>query len=246
LVARVQAELLRAYHEQGDLRAREQLVEENLPLVRAIARRYSGRGESFDDLVQVGSIGLIKAIDGFDIDRGVELQTYAVPTIVGEIKRYYRDHGWAVHVPRRLKELNLRLSTLIEDLSAQLGRSPTIQELAEACESEEEEVVEALESGYAYTAESLSAGDDGDEGLDRLASLGGLEEGYATAEDRSPLAHGFEALDERERKIIHLRFVNGMTQSQIANVIGISQMHVSRLIRRALERMREEIDLGGG
>jgi len=165
---RAQAELLRAYHEEGDLHAREQLVEENLPLVRAIARRYSGRGESFDDLVQVGSIGLIKAIDGFDIERGVELQTYAVPTIVGEIKRYYRDHGWAVHVPRRLKELNLRLSALIESLSAELGRSPTIQELAEAGDSEEEEVVEALESGHAYTAESLTAGGDDDEGFDRL------------------------------------------------------------------------------
>jgi RNA polymerase sigma-B factor len=236
-----QVELLRAYHEEGDLRARERLVEENLPLVRSIARRYSGRGESLDDLIQVGSIGLIKAIDRFDIHRGVELQTYAVPTIVGEIKRHFRDRGWAVHVPRRLKELNLKLTSLVEDLSGELGRSPTIQELAAASGADEEEVIEALESGHAYSAESLTVGDD-DEEFDRLGSLGGLDAGFAMAEDRSLLAHGFEALDEREASIIQLRFVEGLTQSQIAHEVGISQMHVSRLIRRALEKMRAELE----
>ena len=137
-VDRSQLELLRAYHEEGDERARDQLIEQNMPLVRAIARRYSGKGEPLDDLVQVGSIGLIKAIDRFDLDRGVALQTYAVPTIVGEIKRHFRDRGWAMHVPRRLKELNLKLSKLIEELSGQLGRSPTIDELAMASGADEE------------------------------------------------------------------------------------------------------------
>lgn len=238
---RVQHELLRAYHEQGDISARERLIEENMPLVRAIARRYAGRGEQLDDLIQVASIGLIKAIDRFDLERGVELQTYAVPTIVGEIKRHFRDRGWAVHVPRRLKELNHKLSSLIEHLSGQLGRSPTIQELAAAAGTDEEEVVEALESGHAYSTDSLSTGDDDSE-LDRMRSLGSVDEAYAVAEDRQLLAFGLQALDERERRIVHLRFFEGLTQSQIAYEIGISQMHVSRLIRRALEKMREEIE----
>ncbi len=241
-VDRSQLELLRAYHEEGDERARDQLIEQNMPLVRAIARRYSGKGEPLDDLVQVGSIGLIKAIDRFDLDRGVALQTYAVPTIVGEIKRHFRDRGWAMHVPRRLKELNLKLSKLIEELSGQLGRSPTIDELAMASGADEEEVVEALEAGYAYTTEPLTLPGDDDTELDRLHRLGRIDEGFATAEDRSLLDHGFEALDERERKIVELRFVDGLTQSQIAHQIGISQMHVSRLIRRSLDTMREAIE----
>jgi RNA polymerase sigma-B factor len=239
-----QAELLRAYHEVGDESARERLIEDNLPLVRAIARRYVGRGEPFEDLVQVGSIGLIKAIDRFDLERGVELQTYAIPTIVGEIKRHFCDRGWAVHVPRRLKELHLRLSSLIEQLSAEHGRSPTIQELAQAAGTEEEEVVEALESGHAYSADSLDATGSEEIELDRIRPLGRVEEGYAVAEDRQLLDHGLGALDERERRIIQLRFGDGLTQSQIAHEVGISQMHVSRLLRRALEKMRAEIEAG--
>src|SRR3989441_1392673 len=129
--------LLRAYHERGDQSAREELVERHLPLVRALARRYAGRGEQFEDLVQVGSIGLIKAIDRFDLERGVQLTTYAIPTIVGEIKRYFRDKTWSVSVPRRLKDLNLTISRLLEDLTAQLGRSPSVAELAEAAGVEE-------------------------------------------------------------------------------------------------------------
>ena len=235
-------QLLRAYHEHGDAHARERLIEENLPLVRAIARRYAGRGEQLEDLVQVGSIGLIKAIDRFDVERGVDLQTYAVPTIVGEIKRHFRDRGWAVHVPRRLKELNLKLSTLIGQLSSTLGRSPTVAELAKAAEVGEEEIVEAFEAGHAYTADSLSAGSGDDAEVDRLQQLGSLEPAYAVAEDRELLSSGLEALDERERLIVKLRFFDGLTQSQIAHEIGISQMHVSRLVRRALERMRAEIE----
>jgi RNA polymerase sigma-B factor len=236
--------LLRRYHEQGDLQAREQLIEQYMSLVRSLARRYSYRGEQLDDLVQIGAIGLIKAIDRFDLNRGVELTTYATPNIIGEIKRHFRDRGWSVRVPRGLQELNVQLSKLIEQLTVQLGRSPTIPELAKAAGVEEEEVLEALESGRAYSSLSLSQGsagtDDGEE-LDPLESLGEVEHQYEVSEDRAVLAPGFKALDERERRILHLRFFEGLTQSQIAQQVGISQMHVSRLIRRALEKIRDEI-----
>jgi RNA polymerase sigma-B factor len=236
-------DLLRRYHGEGDLEARERLIEQYLPLVRSLARRYSYRGEQLEDLVQVGCIGLIKAIDRFDIDRGVELTTYATPNIIGEIKRHFRDKGWSVRVPRGLQELNVRLSHILEELTVQLERSPTIAELAQAADIEEEEVLEALESGQAYATLSLSAPASGDESsdLDPLESLGELEHEYEVSEDRAVLAPGLRALDERERRILHLRFFEGMTQSQIAQQIGISQMHVSRLIRRALERIRVEI-----
>jgi len=239
-------ELLRRYHQGGDLEAREQLIEQYLPLVRSLARRYANRGEQLEDLVQVGAIGLIKAIDRFDVDRGVELSTYATPNIIGEIKRHFRDKGWSIRVPRGLQELNVRLSQLLERLTAELERSPTIPELAEAAGVTEEEVLEALESGQAYTTVSLSApsgqGEDGQ--VDPLESLGELEHAYEVSEDRAVLAPGLEALDERERRILHLRFWEGLTQSQIAAQVGISQMHVSRLIRRALEKVRDEIATG--
>jgi RNA polymerase sigma-B factor len=235
--------LLRRYHEHGDLQAREQLIEQYMSLVRSLARRYSYRGEQLDDLVQIGAIGLIKAIDRFDLNRGVELTTYATPNIIGEIKRHFRDRGWSVRVPRGLQELNVQLSKLVEQLTVQLARSPTIPELAKAAGVEEEEVLEALESGRAYSSLSLSQGtgqEDGEE-LDPLESLGDLEHQYEVSEDRAVLAPGFRALDERERRILHLRFFEGLTQSQIAQQVGISQMHVSRLIRRALEKIRDEI-----
>jgi len=235
--------LLRRYHEQGDLAAREQLIEQYMSLVRSLARRYSYRGEQLEDLVQIGAIGLIKAIDRFDIERGVELTTYATPNIIGEIKRHFRDKGWSVRVPRGLQELNVQLSRLVEQLTVQLSRSPTIPELAKAAGVEEEEVLEALESGRAYTSLSLSVGGGGgdDDDLDPLESLGTEEHQYEVSEDRAVLAPGFKALDERERKILQLRFFEGLTQSQIAQQVGISQMHVSRLIRRSLEKIRETI-----
>jgi RNA polymerase sigma-B factor len=235
--------LLRRYHEDGDLQAREQLIEQYMALVRSLARRYSYRGEQLEDLVQIGAIGLIKAIDRFDLDRGVELTTYATPNIIGEIKRHFRDKGWSVRVPRGLQELNVQLSRLIEQLTVQLARSPTISELAKASGTEEEEVLEALESGRAYSSLSLSTGggmEDGEE-LDPLESIGTEEHQYEVSEDRAVLAPGFRVLDERERMILHLRFFKGLTQSQIAQQVGISQMHVSRLIRRSLEKIREEI-----
>ena len=235
--------LLRRYHEQGDLAAREQLIEQYLSLVRSLARRYSYRGEQLEDLVQIGCIGLIKAIDRFDVNRGVELTTYATPNIIGEIKRHFRDKGWAVRVPRGLQELNVQLSKLVEDLTVEHGRSPTVPELAKAAGVEEELVLEALESGRAYTSLSLSTGGGSDEDgeIDPLESLGTEEHQYLVSEDRAVLAPGFRALDPRERTILHLRFFTGLTQSQIAQQVGISQMHVSRLIRRALEKIRVEI-----
>ena len=240
--------LLRRYHIDGDRRAREQLITMYLPLVRSLARRYASRGEHFDDLVQVGSIGLIKAIDRFDLTRGVELTTYATPNIVGEIKRYFRDKGWSVRVPRGLQELNIRLNKMIDELVPKLQRSPTINELAEAASATPEVVLEALESSQAYNSISLQAspnGESGDEEGGLLDYLGSIEEGYATADDRTTLGPGFSKLEPRERYILHLRFFEGLTQSQIAARVGISQMHVSRLIRRSLEKLRDEIgDLG--
>ncbi len=240
-------DLLRAYHGDGDLAAREQLIERYMSLVRSLARRYSYRGEQLDDLVQIGAIGLIKAIDRFDVDRGVELTTYATPNIIGEIKRHFRDRGWSVRVPRGLQELNVKLSRLVEQLTVQQGRSPTIPELAKAAGVEEEEVLEALESGRAYSSLSLSVGGHGDdEDVDPMETIGTEEHQYEVSEDRAVLEPGFRVLDDRERKILHLRFFEGLTQSQIAQQIGISQMHVSRLIRRSLEKIRDEIAAGEG
>jgi RNA polymerase sigma-B factor len=237
--------LLRRYHEEGDLSAREQLIEQYMSLVRSLARRYAYRGEQLDDLVQIGAIGLIKAIDRFDLGRGVELTTYATPNIIGEIKRHFRDRGWSVRVPRGLQELNIQLSRLLEELTVQLGRSPTIPELAKAAGVTDEEVLEALESGRAYSSLSLSAGTSQDEegALDPLESIGTEEPRYEISEDMAVLAPGFRVLDDRERRILHLRFFEGLTQSQIAQQVGISQMHVSRLIRRSLDKIRAEIDL---
>jgi RNA polymerase sigma-B factor len=235
-------DLLEAYHERGDTAARDRLVENLMPLVRSLAARYSGRGEQLEDLVQVGAIGLIKAIDRFDSERGVELTTYAVPTIVGEIRRHFRDKAWAVHVPRRLKELNVRLSRLLDQLTNDLGRSPTIAELADAAGVEEEDVIDALESSQAYTARPLSTPVDGEGDGDLLDTLGTHERGYDDVDDGSLIAAGLAGLDDRERRIVELRFFDGLTQSQIAAEIGISQMHVSRLLRRALETMRGTLE----
>ena len=235
-------DLLRRYHEQGDRAARAQLIERYMSLVRSLARRYASRGEQLDDLVQIGAIGLIKAIDRFDINRGVELTTYATPNIIGEIKRHFRDHGWAVRVPRGLQELSIQLMRVVEQLTGELSRSPTIAELAEATGASEEEVLEALETGRAYSPLSLSVGSSGDDDeLDPLESIGGEEHGYEISEDRALLKPGMRVLDARERMILQLRFYEGLTQSQIAQRVGISQMHVSRLIRRALEKARNEI-----
>jgi RNA polymerase sigma-B factor len=235
-------EQLEAYR-AGDVDARERMVERYLPLVRSVASRYAGRGEPLEDLVQVGSIGLVLALERFDLERGTKFTTYAVPTIVGEIQRHFRDRAWAVHVPRRMKEQSLRVARVDESSTADLGRSPTIAELAEALELEEDEVVEALETYRAYATRSLSqplgSGSD-EETMEDV--LGETERGYEDVEHGTLLEAGFGALDARERTIVELRFFEGLTQSEIAARIGISQMHVSRLLRRALVTMRGRLE----
>ena len=240
-------ELLITYHRKGDPVAREQALVELMPLVRALAARYAGRGEPLEDLVQVGSVGLIKAVDRFDVDRGVDFARYAVPTIVGEIRRHFRDKSWAMHVPRRLKELSVRLSRILDELTTELGRSPTVAELAQAAGVDEEDVVDALDSSNAYSTRSLHAPFE-DEGDGSLADkLGTAETGYDEVDDGSFIAAGLDALEERERQIVELRFFREMTQSQIAAEVGISQMHVSRLLRRALAKMRGRLEeVSGG
>lgn len=235
--------LLYRYRVEGDLDAREQLIERYMPLVRALARRYSARGEPFDDLAQIGSIGLIKAIDRFDITRGVELTTYATPNIIGEIKRYFRDHGWSVRVPRGLQELSAQVNRQLDRMTSELGRSPTIAEVAKKLEVSEERVIEAIESGRAYNSLSLSQGTllDGDDEVDPMEAVGTADHEYEISEDRLLLEPGIRSLDDREQRIIKLRFFDGLTQSEIAREVGISQMHVSRLIRRSLDKIRLEI-----
>ncbi|MDX6224274.1 MAG: polymerase sigma-B factor [Frankiales bacterium] len=219
---------------------RDRLVEMHLPLVEYLARRFRNRGEPLDDLIQVATIGLIKAVDRFDTDRGVEFSTYATPTIVGEIKRHFRDKGWAIRVPRRLQELKLALTKATGEMSQTLGRSPTVAELAAHLKLSEEEILEGLESAGAYSTISLEApdGDDGD-GLALADTLGVVDESLEGVEYRESLKPLLEKLPAREKKILMLRFFRGMTQSQIAAEIGISQMHVSRLLARTLTQLRE-------
>lgn len=244
-----EGQLLSAYCEHGDTQARDELITRYLPLVYGVSRRYCQRGEQLEDLVQVGCIGLIKAIDRFDLTRGVALSTYATPNIIGEIKRYFRDKGWAVKVPRGLLELNMRLEQVTGPLAGYNHRSPSIIELAEAVESTPEEVMEAMEAGRSRNSlsldHSLSHGDDDDERLP-LETIGNHEDGFEKAEHRLLLEPGFARLNTRERTILHQRFFEGLTQSQIAANIGVSQMHVSRLIRRALAKVRAEIELRDG
>ncbi|SNS84820.1 RNA polymerase, sigma 28 subunit, SigD/FliA/WhiG [Actinomadura meyerae] len=221
-------------------RIRDQLVELHLPLVEYLARRFRNRGEWLDDLIQVATIGLIKSIDRFDLERGVEFSTYATPTIVGEIKRHFRDKGWAVRVPRRLQELKLSLTKAISDLAQREGRAPTVSELAAHLQMSEEEVLEGLESANAYSTVSLDAPDSGDEDAPAVAdSLGMVDESLEGVEYRESLKPLLEKLPAREKKILLLRFFGNMTQSQIAAELGISQMHVSRLLARTLAQLRE-------
>jgi RNA polymerase sigma-B factor len=221
-------------------RLRATLVELHLPLVEYLARRFRNRGEWLDDLTQVATIGLIKSIDRFDLERGVEFSTYATPTIVGEIKRHFRDKGWAVRVPRRLQELKLSLTKAIGELAQREGRAPTVSELAAHLQMSEEEVLEGLESANAYSTVSLDAPDSGDEDAPAVAdSLGMIDEALEGVEYRESLKPLLERLPPREKKILLLRFFGNMTQSQIAAELGISQMHVSRLLARTLAQLRE-------
>ena len=219
---------------------RNQLITIHQPLVEHLARRFRNRGEPYDDLVQVATIGLIKAIDRYDPERGVEFSTYATPTIIGEIKRWFRDKGWAVRVPRRLQELRLEIGSATATLTQELGRSPTVAELADRIGTGEDEVLEGLESAAAYSTLSLDAPEGGEtDGPSVLDMLGAEDDALEGVENREALKPLLAGLPERERRILLLRFFAGMTQSQIAVEVGISQMHVSRLLARTLVRLRE-------
>ena len=223
-------------------RARDELVTLHLPLVHFLARRFRDRGEPLEDLVQVGTIGLIKAVDRFDPQRGVEFSTYATPTIVGEIKRHFRDKGWAIRVPRRLQELRMSLGQATAELSQKSGRSPTVAELAAHLGISEDEVIEGLEGAQAYSTTSLDAqvgGDDGDDSPSLGDRLGSEDLDLEAVEYRESLKPLLAALPSRERRILALRFFHGMTQSEIAAEVGISQMHVSRLLAKSLATLRE-------
>ncbi|GAA4807229.1 RNA polymerase sigma factor SigF [Nocardioides caeni] len=217
------------------------------PLVEHCARRFRNRGEPYEDLVQVGTIGLIKSVDRFDTERGVEFSTYATPTIIGEIKRYFRDKGWAIRVPRRLQELRMQISASTAELTQRLGRSPTARELAEAIGCSVEEIVEGLESSNAYSTLSLDATDDdsdGGAGQSMLDAIGIDDESLEQVEIRESVKPLLEQLPPREKKILLLRFFKNMTQSQIAEEIGVSQMHVSRLLAKTLEQLRQSLEEG--
>jgi RNA polymerase sigma-B factor len=224
-----------------DERAREVLIARFLPLARQLARRYQRAAEPLDDLVQVASIGLVKAVDRFDAERGVAFSSYAVPTILGELKRYFRDSGWAVHVPRGMQERAMQVDRAIKELAGRLGRSPSVDEVADHTHTSVEDVLGAMEAGQAYEAVSLDAerGSPGEPGAETVADgIGEPDERFELVEYGASIAPAVKALSDRDRLILRLRFVEDMTQSQIADRIGVSQMQISRLIRRSLARLR--------
>jgi len=227
------------FSRNGDNGAREQLIERFMPLARQLARRYQRVNEPLDDLVQVASLGLVKAVDRFDVRRGVAFSSYAVPTILGELKRHFRDAGWAIHVPRGIQERAMQVDRAVKDLSGRLGRSPSVDEVAEHVDASVEEVLSAMEAGQAYEAVSLDAQRSNDEESDTFAdSIGAEDERFELVEYEAAIAPTLRALPKRDQLVLHLRFVDDLTQSQIAERIGVSQMQVSRLIRRALARLR--------
>ncbi|MGI9023110.1 MAG: RNA polymerase sigma factor SigF [Acidimicrobiales bacterium] len=226
------------YAETHDPVLREELITAHIGLAEYLARRFTNRGEPLDDLVQVASLGLLKAVDRFDPDRGLEFSTYATPTIVGELKRHFRDKGWAVRVPRRVQELHLRLASVVGTLSQNLGRSPTIGEIAQAASASEEDVLEAIEAGHAYRFTSLDAPSGTDDEGSLGSQLGEEDQALADSEHRVALSPLIAHFPQREQMILHLRFFEGLTQSEIAARLGISQMHVSRLLARSLSQLR--------
>jgi RNA polymerase sigma-B factor len=235
--------LLVRYHQFGDLAAREELVERFLPLARDLALRYTYTDEPFDDLLQVASLGLIKAIDRFEPGRGTKFTSYAAPTILGELKRHFRDKGWSVRVPRDLQEMAVRVDRVGEELALALGRAPTPQEIADHVGITVERVLEAREAAGAYRAISLDRPRDDDEDGDGLSDSMGIEDpGFRRAEHAATVERLMAVLTEREREVLHLRFAEDLTQSEIGERVGVSQMHVSRLIRQAVARLREEAE----
>jgi RNA polymerase sigma-B factor len=232
-------QLLLRYHRAGDLAAREELAERLLPLARDLAARYTYTDEPFDDLLQVASLGLVKAIDRFDPERGTKFTSYAAPTILGELKRHFRDKGWALHVPRDLQERTLAVNRATEALSKQLGRSPKAREVAAELNCSVEAVLEAQEAAASYEAASLDAptSRDDDEAASLVDLMGDEDTSYELVESRDAIANTWRALPEVERQVLELRFMHDLTQREIGERIGYSQMHVSRLLRRALDRL---------
>lgn len=214
-----------------------------LPWVRRVASRYANRGQDLDDLVQVGSLGLVKAIDRFDFDRGVRLTTFADPNVTGEIKRYFRDHGWSIRPPRDLQELNAEVMKATDTLAAELQRSPRIEELAEYLNTSTESVLEAIHASAMYDTAPLvvNSGDDPDAPSLDTAALATEDEGLNRSELRQTLGTGLEDLDQRQKEILHMRFYEGLTQSEIADRAGVSQMQVSRILRTSLKRLRSSL-----
>ena len=240
-------ELFRRYKEKGDRDAREKLVMSHLNLVRFLANKFKNRGEPLDDLMQVGYLGLLKAIDGFDPSRGLEFTTYATPTILGEIKRHFRDKGWSVRVPRRLQELSAKVNQATDALTVSLQRSPKIEEVAEYVGATVDEVLEAMESSSAYSSVPLegtgsSENDDAPSIIDRYATDDAELE---LTDDRLMIEEALDDLSPREREVIELRFRDGLTQIEMAERLGISQVQVSRLLRRTLKKIQDRIDPSG-
>jgi len=234
-------ELLRRYHVDGDLAARDQLAEEMVPLARALASRYVGRGEPLDDLVQVACVGIMKAIEGFDIDREVRFSSYATPTVLGELKRHFRDRTWAMHVPRGMQELQLTLAETRDKLTSELGRSPSVQELASAVGVPVEEVLQTLQSIGARRTRSLD--EPTSERDTTLAdALGDDDPELTRAEMRVLIDDALDVLRPRDQEILRLRFEEDMTQTEISKRVGVSQMQISRIIRESINRLRLEID----
>ena len=229
------------YRRTGNRRLRDELVEEHAPLAHFLASRFANRGEQRDDLVQVALVGLFKAVERFDPDRGLQFSTFATPTILGELKRHFRDRGWAVRVPRRVQELHLQLGRIVSTLGQEHGRSPTPAEVAERAGVSEEAVLEAMEAGTLYRLVSLDGSvTPDDEGGELASCLGDDDPEFERIEHRSEIDELLEVLPARERRIVELRFFEGMTQSEIAERVGVSQMHVSRLLTRSLELLRTE------
>jgi RNA polymerase sigma-B factor len=235
------------WQEHRDQRAREELVQRFLPLARKLARRYSGAREPFDDLMQVASLGLVKAIDRFDTSRGTAFSSFAVPTILGELKRYFRDLGWAVHVPRGAQELALKVEEAQQQLTAKTGRPPSVPDLAEYLELGIEDVLDALETASAHHTVSLDTPrEDGDGESGTLAdAFGETDPRFEFVDASVSIAAAAQHLSDRERRVLELRFVEDLTQTQIADLIGVSQMQVSRILRRALTQLRELTDGAG-
>jgi RNA polymerase sigma-B factor len=227
-------------HDPARAALRDRCIEAWLPMAQHLARRYANRGEPLDDLIQVATVGLIKAVDRYESDRGVEFAAYAIPTVVGEIKRHFRDRTWSIRVPRRLQELRMAISAANNVLTQSLGRLPTVADIAAHLGVSEEEVLEGLEGGRAYSADSLSApvGEDGNREL--ADTLGGEDAEFELTELRVALGPAMASLDTREQQILTLRFYGNLTQSEIAERIGVSQMHVSRLITKALLKLRRQ------